>query len=100
MSKRLAVSRAAQSYINDIYDYTLANWGRSQADNYVTQLENSLIAVAAGDKALLSFAEWQPNAGYMFVGKHTVFVLDSAAELLVVRVLHQSSDYVRHLSNS
>ena len=75
MSKRLAVSRAAQSDIEDIYDYTLATWGRSQADDYVTQLEHSLTAAAAGEKALLPFAEWQANAGYMFVGKHTVFVL-------------------------
>ena len=100
MSKRLAVSRAAQSDINDIYDYTLANWGRAQADDYVTQLEQTLTAVTAGDKAVLSFAEWQPNAGYMFVGKHTVFVLEEAGQLLVVRVLHQSSDYIRHLSGS
>ena len=100
MSKRLAVSRAAQSDINDIYDYTLETWGRSQADDYVMQLENSLTAAAAGEKTVLSFAEWQPNAGYMFVGKHTVFVLHEAEQLLVVRVLHQSSDYVRHLSSS
>ena len=100
MSKRLAVSRAAQSDINDIYDYTLANWGRAQADDYVTQLEQTLTAAAAGDKAVLSFVEWQLNAGYMFVGKHTVFVLEEGGQLLVVRVLHQSSDYIRHLSGS
>ena len=100
MSKRLAVSRAAQSDIEDIYDYTLTTWGRAQADDYVTQLEHTLTAAAAGDKAVLSFAEWQANAGYMFVGKHTVFVLQEAEQLLVVRVLHQSSDYVRHLSSS
>ena len=100
MSKRLSVSRAAQSDIEDIYDYTLTTWGRAQADDYVTQLEHALTAAAAGDKAVLSFAEWQPNAGYMFVGKHTVFVLQETEQLLVVRVLHQSSDYVRHLSQS
>ena len=100
MSKRLAVSHAAQSDINDIYDYTLETWGRAQADDYVTQLEYTLNAAAAGEKPLLSFAEWQANAGYMFVGKHTVFVLEEPEQLLVVRVLHQSSDYIRHLSSS
>jgi plasmid stabilization system protein ParE len=59
-----------------------------------------LTAAAAGEKVLLPFAEWQATAGYMFVGKHTVFVLREAEQLLVVRVLHQSSDYVRHLSSS
>ncbi|MDB4244186.1 type II toxin-antitoxin system RelE/ParE family toxin [bacterium] len=87
MTKRLAVSRAAQSDINDIYDYTLANWGRAQADDYVTQLEKSLTAAAAGEKPLLSFAEWQTNAGYMFVGKHTVFVLEQAEQLLAFSVI-------------
>ena len=78
MSKRLAVSKAAQSDINHIYDYTLAIWGSEQADDYITRLEYTLNAAAADDKALLSFSEWRPNARCFFVGKQTVFLLDEA----------------------
>ena len=98
MSKRLAVSKAAQSDINHIYDYTLATWGPAQADDYITQLEHTLNAAAVGDKALPSFSEWRPNARYFFVGKHTVFLLDEGTELLVVPVLYQNSEYTRHLA--
>ena len=99
MSKRLSVSKAAQSDINNIYDYTLETWGRAQADDYVTQLEHTLNAAAMGEKSLLPFSEWRSNAFYVFVAKHTVFLLDEGNELLVVRVLHQSSDYTRHLTS-
>ena len=86
------------SDINHIYDYTLATWGPAQADDYITQLEHTLNAAAVGDKALLSFSEWRPNARYFLVGKHTAFLLDEGTELLVVRVLHQNSEYTRHLA--
>lgn len=91
------LSGKASADVDDIYEYTIVNFGIEQARTYLHGLgdcfkalaENQLRGRAADELASgLSRYEYQP---------HVVFYREMAQYTLIVRVLHKSMDFVRHV---
>ena len=93
---RLTFSPLAASDINNIWDYTVENWGPDQADQYTDDIRDVCYDLANGEKYGRNV---DVRDGYLkySVGKHFVFFrqLDSGIE--IIRILHQSMDVKRHL---
>ncbi len=89
-------SPAAAADLDNIWDYTLEEWGADQADRYTDEIHDTCSSLACGEKRGRSV---DVRAGYLkhAVGKHFVFFRMTKAGIEVIRILHQSMDVGQHL---
>ncbi len=99
MNKPISFTRAAQADLENIYDYTLANWGRAQADSYLGQIEDHINRMNENKAFLRHFKEWREDGLRTLVGRHWVFLIENSESYIIVRVLHNKSDVLRHLED-
>lgn len=99
MNKPVRFTRAAQADLEDIYDYTLANWGRAQADSYLGLIEDHINRLSQNKALLRQFKDWREDGLRSVVGRHWVFLVESSDSYVVVRVLHNKRDVLRHLED-
>ena len=92
-----ALSPAAEADVEEIWDYTVRNWGEAQAERYTRDIRDACEAL--GDGTLSGRSAENIRAGYRkaVVGSHVVFyrVRDDVVE--VIRILHQSMDVGRRI---
>ena len=92
-----ALSPAAEADVEEIWDYTVRNWGEAQAERYTRDIRDACEAL--GDGTLSGRSAENIRAGYRkaAVGSHVVFyrVRDDVVE--VIRILHQSMDVGRRI---
>ena len=94
---RYHFTEKAERDLEGIIDYTLQQWGVSQADTYLDDLETRAQLLAdnpdlgtkreALSERLLSFP-YESHILYYITGSHGI---------TIVRVLHQNMDPVKHL---
>lgn len=99
MIKPVRFTRAAQADLEDIYDYTLDNWGRAQADSYLGLIEDHINRLNQNKALLRQFKDWREDGLKTLVGRHWVFLVESGNSYIVVRVLHNKRDVLRHLED-
>ncbi len=95
--RELRLSRRAAHDLADIADFTIAEFGVEQARKYRDQfracfdslLENPMLGRSAGELA--------PGLRRIRQQAHVIFYLPTQDAVLIVRVLHQSMDFERHL---
>lgn len=87
----------ARADLKAIWTYTADRWTVEQADRYIGLLHGAMRIVAAEPR------RWQScdhvRAGYFkySAGSHVLFFRQHESGIVVVRVLHQSMDFERHL---
>jgi toxin ParE1/3/4 len=92
---RLSVAAAAD--IEDIFEYGILIFGLTQARSYLQAMEKHF-AILAENYAIGREAYDLTNGLRRFnYGSHIIFYLIVDNGILVVRVLHQSVDFQRHL---
>ena len=91
------LSVRADSDIEEIARSSAAEWGRERAEAYILALHNTCLTLAAFPE--LGRDSGHIREGYRRIGSgsHIIFYRVESDEVLVVRVLHQSMDIVRHL---
>ena len=89
---KLVWRNAATRDLNEIWNFSLANWGGSRADRYMMALRDTAIALAEGDLSGVAANEIQPGLRRQVSGSHVIWFRVEADLLRVVRVLHQSRD--------
>lgn len=97
MTRRLIVRPRARHDLDEIWAYTEARWGTSQADEYVRSL-------LAGIDDLVDQPERGSDRSYIrkglrkiTVGSHAIYYFHDARELRISRVLHVRRDADREL---
>lgn len=86
----------AERDIEKILDYSVREWGRSKAYSYISILESRVYALAENPKVGICRNELAAGVLSFPIDKHVVFYFCTKGELVVLRVLHQSMDPVRH----
>lgn len=87
---------AAVADLSAIWTYSARRWGRPQADNYTRLIVGALEEMAAQggpdqDATVSGFKR-------RLIGSHIAFYRrETADSIVVVRLLHQSMDIIRHL---
>lgn len=94
--KALVFSPAAEADVDDIWDYSSANWGPDQADRYTDEIRDACHALAAGRR------RGRPvdvRSGYLKLstGSHMIYFRDHGDLLVIMRVLHGRQDVERNL---
>lgn len=89
--KGLALSPAAMTDLEDIWDYSTTHWGLDQADRYTDEIRDACHALADGSKHG-SIVNLRPGYLKCIAGSHVIYFLDQGDQLDVIRILHQRQD--------
>lgn len=91
-------SKAAESDLEAIAEYTFLNFGEAQAREYQALLD--LAARTAANFPRLG-RPYTTKAGRVYqrynAGRHSIFYRSTESGIFIVRVLHQMMDIDRHL---
>jgi len=93
----ISFSPRASADIDRIYDYTEDRWGSEQADRYTLELKlacNGLIEIPRLGRPANTI-----RAGYFVLGcgSHNIFFRKEKTRIVIVRILHNRMDPMRHL---
>jgi len=91
------LSKKAESDLRDILTYTVQEFGVTQAENYVSEIEFRLNQLAENPKQIRERNEFTPPVRIAPSGKHMLVFVERDYGILVVRILHQAMDFERHL---
>ncbi|MEM9761639.1 MAG: type II toxin-antitoxin system RelE/ParE family toxin [Pseudomonadota bacterium] len=95
---RLLFTPLAKSDLAEIWDYTVERWSLAQAETYVREIDAACHELAAGARTSTAIDDIRPGYRKAVTGKHVVFfTLSNAGDTVVIRILHQSRDVLRHL---
>ncbi|HDU8496909.1 TPA: type II toxin-antitoxin system RelE/ParE family toxin [Morganella morganii] len=88
--------------VNDfagIYDYTLLNFGETQADRYTDAFE-AFFETLAGIPDMGRDSQLLPEILRIEFQRHTIFYTIRETDILIVRILHQQMNHARHFSGT
>lgn len=94
---QVTLSPKAKADLSDIWDYTLAEWGISQAEKYVRELWAAIQKQASDSSASVDISDVRKGYLKSKSGSHVIFFTLTADGINVVRILHQRMDFERHL---
>jgi toxin ParE1/3/4 len=94
---RLILSEAADADLAEIGVYTIERWGMAQADIYVGSLIGDMHALATGT-AYATKVMAIAGMRRMRSGSHHIYYRIEPDALIIVRIVHERMDPLRHLS--
>lgn len=97
MSAGFSLTPAARADLDQIWSYSIENWGVDQAANYIRVIQTTLESLAEGTGIS---RDANVRSGYQKArtGSHYIYFRRTDAGLIVVvRILHQSMDVERHI---
>jgi toxin ParE1/3/4 len=94
---RPILSPLAQKDLRSIWLYSAENWGRKQADRYAGSIRQDIARIAARPEIGNSDNVLRQGYAWRLTGSHIIFyrIIDGGVD--IVRILHQSMDFDRHL---
>ncbi|HEX9776884.1 MAG TPA: type II toxin-antitoxin system RelE/ParE family toxin [Geopsychrobacteraceae bacterium] len=94
---QVVLSPKATSDLSAIWDYTLAEWGIDQAEQYVRELWAVMKEQASDSSTSTDISDVRKGYRKIRSGSHVIFFKLTRAGIDVVRILHQRMDFERHL---
>lgn len=95
--KRLILTHIAQADLASIRRYSIRTWGPQQTADYMDGLRETMKKLARGTAHVRTRDDLRPGLLLTNSGRHRIFFEADEIRILVVRVLHDSMDYPRHL---
>jgi toxin ParE1/3/4 len=99
VKRRLVVSKRARSDLIEIWLYSFKNWGATQADRYLDELEAGMRECGAEPERGRRRDEVRPGYWSILVRRHVAFYTVTADTVLIQRVLHGSMDPDLHMDD-
>jgi toxin ParE1/3/4 len=87
----------AQRDLDEVFDYTVVQWGLSQALRYVDRIEAVCADLAEAPQHAPECAHIRPGYRRRGVEQHVVYFRATGYGIAIVRILHQRMDVGRHL---
>lgn len=98
--KRLVLTEIARADLASIRRYSTRTWGRDQTGKYMDALRDTMKGLVRGTVVTRARNDLTPTIQLATSGRHSIFFEADDSRILVVRVLHDSMDYRRHLESS
>jgi toxin ParE1/3/4 len=83
--------------LENIWRYTFETWSLQQADDYQRQLVIAFSALAKGTRRSRNLQAVRPGYFSAVCNSHCIFYRKTETGILIVRILHQRMDPMRHL---
>jgi len=96
--KTFVLSPAAEIDLDDIWDYSVENWGERQAERYIRMIQDTIIGLTVGTQFSQSAQHVRPGFRKVLVGTHVLFFKEDDKLIDVIRILHQRMDSTHHLT--
>lgn len=93
---QVVLSPKAKADLSDVWYYTLAEWGISQAEKYVRELWATMQKQASDSSTSVDISHVRKGYRKAKSGSHVIFFKLTNAGIDVVRILHQRMDFERH----
>ena len=94
---RFRLSSRAESDLAEIADHTIQSFGIEQAGRYIGGFEVCFQALAANPSDGRAADELTPNLRRFRYQSHMIFYIPDEDGVFIVRILHKSMDFQRHL---
>jgi toxin ParE1/3/4 len=94
---RLELSRRAQADLDDIRDYSLAEFGVARAIAYLDAVESAFRRILDFPEIGSAHPNVRPPIRSLGCQQHRIFYQVEGDMILVVRILHKAMDTARHL---
>lgn len=95
--RKLRIRPRADKDLEGIYEYSYQEFGEARADQYMRDLDAAFHKLAAEPSAGRDYSHVRPGLMAYRVVSHVVFFERSVDGITILRVLHKSMDYGRHL---
>jgi len=92
-----SLSTKAALDLDRIYEYTILNFGLKQAREYLSGLQERFQDLAENPRYGRIADQLSLGLRRLEYQSHIVFYMPKGKGVLIVRVLHESMDFVRHL---
>jgi toxin ParE1/3/4 len=96
--KRLVLTEIARADLASIRRYSTRTWGRDQTSKYMDALRDTMTGLVRGTVVTRARDDLRPAIRMASSDRHSIFFEADESRILVVRVLHDSMDYRRHLN--
>lgn len=93
----LRISRRAAADLTAVADYTIAEFGIGQARRYRDQLQACFTSITDNPSLGKSADDLAPGLRRIRQQAHVIFYRPGPDHILIVRVLHYSMDFERHV---
>ena len=95
---RYALSPAARTDLEQIWDYSCERWDDDQAEEYVREIQRAIQRIVDNPMIGRACDEVRPGYRKHAVGSHSLYYRSVIGGVInVVRILHQRMDVDRHL---
>lgn len=95
--KRLVFTETSRADLASIRRYSTRTWGRDQTSKYMGALRATMEGLVRGTVFTRTRDDLMPAIQMASSGRHSIFFEADESRILIVRVLHDSMDYRRHL---
>ena len=96
-SKHFQLRPKAEKDLERIYDYSLQEFGDDRADQYIMDLDVAFQKLADDPSLGKNYDFVRSKLQVYPVVSHVIFFKLSTKGITIVRILHKSMDYGRHL---
>jgi toxin ParE1/3/4 len=91
------LSPRAQRDLDAIFDYTVKQWGLSQALRYIDLIEAACASLAEAPQQSQDCAAVRAGYRRRSVERHVIYFRQTSYGIAIIRILHQRMDQARHL---
>ena len=96
-NKIFRIKPQAEKDLENIYDYSYQEFGSARADQYIRDLNTAFHKLADNPNLGSDYKHVRPELRAYSVVSHVVFFKPSVYGAIILRVLHKSMDYERHV---
>jgi toxin ParE1/3/4 len=96
-SRTISLRPKAIADLEDIFKYSVPEFGIARAEQYIRGLNEAFISLAEEPHVANVYGHIKPKLMGFPVVSHIIFFRYTSTQLLIIRVLHKSMDYIRHL---
>jgi toxin ParE1/3/4 len=96
-NRKFRIRPKADRDLEDIYEYSYQEFGGARADQYIRDLDAAFHKLADEPSLGSDYSHVRPDLMAYRVVSHVIFFKPSIDGITVLRVLHKSMDYGRHL---
>lgn len=94
---KFVLSPQAAEDLREISEYTSRIWGDKQEDLYLEKLLTVLEAIGANPETYRLRADLRIRCRSALAGRHVIFFFQKDETAHIIRILHSSMDFGRHL---
>ncbi len=97
MSRNIKLKPKAYDDLNNIYQYSFKEFGLTKATQYIKSLDEAFHKLTLDINLGTDYSEIRTGLHAYLASSHIVFFKRSNKSITVIRILHQSMDFNRHL---